>query len=174
MRNKKNMKSLLAAAALVFAAGSTARAADPPQAAIARSIEALGGTVVRGPDGNIVEVSLARTGASDNDIERVVQIKGLKRLNLSFTYVTDVGIERLREVPQLEELIAKAPPSLRIRSCMPRNPTPPPEAERDRLFSREMPFPESLISTLRSFPRCASVTEQVALPECRWTLVRLS
>jgi Leucine-rich repeat (LRR) protein len=106
------MNRLLAAAALVLAAGSSGRAADPPQSAIAHSIEALGGTVVRGPDGNIIEVSLARTGAADNDIERVVQIKGLKRLNLAFTYVTDVGIERLRELQQLEELTLDATESI--------------------------------------------------------------
>jgi len=106
------MKRLLSAAVLVLAAGSTARAADAPQAAIAHSIEAMGGTVTRGPDGNIVEVSLARTEATDNDIERVVQIKGLKRLNLSFTYVTDVGIERLRELQQLEELTLDATESI--------------------------------------------------------------
>src|SRR5580700_6920863 len=85
-------------------AGFTARAAEPPQASIAHSIEALGGEVVRGPDGNIVEVSLARTWASNNDIERVVEIKGLKRLDLSFTYVSDVGVERLQQLQQLEEL----------------------------------------------------------------------
>jgi internalin A len=85
-----------------------ARAAEAPQADIARSIEALGGDVVRGPDGNIVEVSLARTWASNNDIERVVEIKGLKRLDLSFTYVSDTGIERLQQLQQLEELTLDA------------------------------------------------------------------
>ncbi len=98
------MKRLLTAAAVVLATGWIARGADLPQADIAHSIEALGGTVARGPDGNIVEVSLARTWASDNDIERVIQIKGLKRLDLSFTYVTDVGIERLQQLQQLEAL----------------------------------------------------------------------
>jgi len=103
-----SMRHLFAASAIVLTGSVTVRAADTPQAAIAHSIETLGGAIVRGPDGNIVEVSLARTGATDNDIERVVQIKGLKRLNLSFTYITDVGIERLRELPQLEELTLDA------------------------------------------------------------------
>jgi internalin A len=67
-------------------------------------IEAQGGEIVRGPDGAIVEVSLARTWATNNDIERLVEIKGLKRLDLSFTYVTDRGIERLSQLQQLEEL----------------------------------------------------------------------
>jgi internalin A len=99
------MKYLLPVAAVAMMAGSwVLPAAEAPQAGIARSIEALGGEVLRGPDGNIVEVSLARTWASNNDIGRVVEIKGLKRLDLSFTYVSDAGIERLQQLQQLEEL----------------------------------------------------------------------
>jgi internalin A len=99
------MKYLLPVAAVAMMAGSRVLpAAEAPQAGIARSIEALGGEVLRGPDGNIVEVSLARTWASNNDIGRVVEIKGLKRLDLSFTYVSDAGIERLQQLQQLEEL----------------------------------------------------------------------
>ena len=102
MSHRKNL--LVVAVAVMTAPGWNARAAELPQANSARSIEALGGQVVRGPDGNIVEVSLARTWASDNDIEPVVEIKGLKRLDLSFTYVSDAGIERLQRLQQLEEL----------------------------------------------------------------------
>ena len=100
------MKRLFTLALLVAAAsgGWFIRAAELPQATIAHSIEALGGDVTRGPDGNIVEVSLARTDASNNDIERIVELKSLKKLDLSFTYVTDAGIERLQDLPQLEEL----------------------------------------------------------------------
>jgi internalin A len=87
----------------ILSAGPAA-AAGLPQANLAQRIEAQGGEVVRAPDGAIVEVSLARTWATDNDIERVVEIKGLKRLDLSFTYVTDRGIERLQQLQQLEEL----------------------------------------------------------------------
>jgi internalin A len=87
-------------AAAVVAAG----AADTAQSSPVQWIEALGGEVVRGPDGGIVEVSLARTWATDNDVARVAEIKGLKRLDLSFTYVTDRGIERLQPLQQLEEL----------------------------------------------------------------------
>jgi internalin A len=107
------MKHLVALAAVAMTApGWMARAAELPQANIARSIEGLGGQVVRGADGNIVEVSLARTWASNNDIERVIQIKGLKRLDVSFTYVTDAGIERLQQLPQLEELTLDATESI--------------------------------------------------------------
>jgi internalin A len=89
------MRALLLAVSL---AALTAHAADT------QWIEALGGESVRGPDGSVVEVSLARTWANDNDLQRLTELKNLKRLDLSFTYVTDQGIERLRQLPQLEEL----------------------------------------------------------------------
>src|SRR5215472_3778504 len=79
-------------------------AGDSPRADIERSVVALGGHVVHGPDGNIVEVSMARTWASDNDVEKLADLKTLKRLDLSFTYVTDAGVQRLGQVPALEEL----------------------------------------------------------------------
>jgi len=66
-------------------------------------IEAQGGRVVRA-DGVVVEVSLARTWANDSDVERVVAFKGLKKLDLGFTYVTDRGIELLPRLKELEEL----------------------------------------------------------------------
>ena len=103
---------ILVAAALLALPISIASGAEAPQANIAHAIEALGGDVVRGPDGNIIEVSLARTWASDNDIERVAEIKSLKRLDLSFTYVTDAGIERLQQLSELEELTLDAAEAL--------------------------------------------------------------
>lgn len=90
---------LLAAAGL----GATLKA-EAPRAGVAQQIEALGGYVVRDAAGNIVEVSLARTWATDHDIAQVAEIQSLKRLDLSHTYVTDRGIERLRQLQQLEDL----------------------------------------------------------------------
>ena len=71
---------------------------------VVRSIEAQGGRVVRDQAGRIVEVSLARTWATDADIERVAGLKGLKRLDLSLTYISDRGAERLKALDQLEDL----------------------------------------------------------------------
>jgi hypothetical protein len=67
-------------------------------------IEARGGYVARDRDGNVTEVSLERTWATDNDIDFVVELKTVKKLDLSFTYVTDKGIKKLQQLGQLEDL----------------------------------------------------------------------
>jgi internalin A len=67
-------------------------------------IEARGGYVARDRAGNVTEVSLERTWATDNDIDFVVELKAVKKLDLSFTYVTDKGIKKLQQLPQLEDL----------------------------------------------------------------------
>ncbi len=79
-------------------------AAQLPDAAVAAAAEQLGGHVVRDQKGNIVELSLARTWATDADVERAASIKTLKKLDLSLTYVSDSGAEAIAKLPQLEEL----------------------------------------------------------------------
>jgi Leucine-rich repeat (LRR) protein len=88
----------------VVAAAWTAGAAGLPQADLEQWIKSKDGFAVRDTAGNIVEVSLARSWATDNDVDRVLVLKGLKRLDLSYTYVTDRGIERLGALTQLEDL----------------------------------------------------------------------
>ncbi len=90
------MKTLLIALAAVTAASA--------QTAVADWITGQGGTVVREKDGRITEVSLARTWATDNDIERIAGIPTLTRLDLSLTYVSDRGIEKLQKLDKLEDL----------------------------------------------------------------------
>ena len=88
---------LLVAAALAQAQGSDA-------AAIAAAIETQGGEVGRDAKGAIVDVSLARTWANDADIDQIAKLKTIKRLDLSLTYVSDAGAERLKALDELEEL----------------------------------------------------------------------
>lgn len=83
---------------------SALSAAQLSDAALAAGIEKLGGFVVRDATGNIVQVSLARTWATDTDVERVAAIKTLKKLDLSLTYVSDKGAEAIGKATQLEEL----------------------------------------------------------------------
>src|ERR1700736_6099193 len=99
------MKALLSLVAVVM----VVNAADAPPANLPQWIESLGGEVVRDPVGAIVEVSLARTWATDNDIERVAEIRGLKRLDLSFTFISDRGVEGLQHLKQIEESTLDTP-----------------------------------------------------------------
>lgn len=71
---------------------------------VAAAVEKQGGTVVRDAAGQIIEISLARTWATDADIERLTEVKTLKRLDLSLTYVSDRGVERVKRLEQLEDL----------------------------------------------------------------------
>jgi hypothetical protein len=89
---------------ILTAAIVTATAASLPEANLADSIQAQGGDVVRDQAGRIIEVSLAGTWATDNDLARIVGIKTLKKLDLSFTFVSDRGVEMLQQLPQLEDL----------------------------------------------------------------------
>ena len=52
----------------------------------------------------VTEISLARSWATDADLEPIATVKTLKRLDLSLTYVSDRGIERLKALDQLEDL----------------------------------------------------------------------
>jgi uncharacterized protein YjbI with pentapeptide repeats len=90
--------------ALTFAATLSAQSANPPYAGIVARVEALGGFAVRDANGAVVEVNLARTWATDADVERVASIDTVKLLDLSFTYVTDRGIEQLKRLQHLEDL----------------------------------------------------------------------
>ena len=86
-------------------AAPKAGAAESPavQRAVDR-IDARGGFVVRDRDGSIAEVSLARTWATDEDLSYVADIPTVKRLDLSFTLITDKGVKELEQLRQLEEL----------------------------------------------------------------------
>src|SRR5688572_30888219 len=97
------MKTFLAVAlVLVFPAWKVQ--AEAPEARVASWVETQGGDVVRDKEGRIIEVSLARTWAGDAGLERVFELKNLKRLDLSLTYFSDHGAERLPKLEQLEEL----------------------------------------------------------------------
>jgi Leucine-rich repeat (LRR) protein len=89
---------------LVFSVLLSAATAAAQDAARIRSIEAQGGSVVRDAHGQVVEISLARTWATDADVERIAAFKSLKRLDLSLTYISDRGVERLKQLDQLEDL----------------------------------------------------------------------
>src|SRR5262249_19006449 len=94
---------LLVIAALIVAT-ATARAQTSDTAATVAAIEAQGGDVKREAKGAIGDVSVARTWANDTDVARVAGLRTIKRLDLSLTYVSDAGAERLKALDGLEEL----------------------------------------------------------------------
>src|SRR5688572_28787843 len=103
------MKTIAATFAMILVTGAAGPKVGtaPLYAAddtIVASIEKQGGHVVRDAKGNIIEVSLARTWATDADVEKIAVIKTLKKLDLSLTYVSDVGAEAIATLNQLEEL----------------------------------------------------------------------
>ena len=77
-------------------------------------------------------------------------------------------------VPESEDVMSSVPPSWRIRSCIPRSPTPPREAARVSCLSLGMPLPRSRISRWSQLASSKTLMEHDELPECRWTLVRPS
>jgi internalin A len=90
-----------------FANPAAAQSRKSDSAAIAQAIERIeqrGGWVARDKEGTIVEASLERTWATDNDIDFIAELKTLRKLDLSFTYVTDRGIKKLQALQQLEDL----------------------------------------------------------------------
>jgi internalin A len=89
--------------ACAMPAATTTTTQDDSSGLVA-SITALGGDVIRDRNGHIVDISLARTWATDADLERIAALRTLKRLDLSLTYVSDRGVERLKALDQLEEL----------------------------------------------------------------------
>ena len=96
---------LLVAGIAADAAAQARRTSDAPAVAYAiERIEQRGGWVARDKDGTVVEASLERTWATDNDIDFIVDLKTIKKLDLSFTYVTDRGIKKLQALQQLDDL----------------------------------------------------------------------
>ncbi len=91
-------------AATVMLAAPLRPAASTPEADLVRAIEGQGGFIVRDQAGWIVEISLARTWATDADVERIATATTVKKLDLSLTYVSDRAFERLKTLDQLEEL----------------------------------------------------------------------
>jgi hypothetical protein len=106
-RNAIILTGLIALAAALpspVSAQSRPAPASPAASYAVERIEQRGGWVVRDKDGRVTEVSLERTWATDNDLDFVAELKDIKKLDLSFTYVTDKGIKKLQQLQQLEDL----------------------------------------------------------------------
>ena len=84
-------------AAAVHGAGSDA-------ADLRSRVMAQGGEVESDDGGDVVGVRFGFTWVADGDLDHIAGINSLKRLDLSLTRITDLGIERLRPLTGIEEL----------------------------------------------------------------------
>jgi hypothetical protein len=66
------------------------------QDSIASWIRDSGGKYQRDAAGRIVEVDLTSTWITDDDLARIATLTSLHKLNLSYTKITDLGLEHLR------------------------------------------------------------------------------
>jgi Leucine-rich repeat (LRR) protein len=89
-------------AILTLAPGPIANAA--PEQDIASWLENQGGRVTKEANGHIVGVSLGSTWVTDVDLERIGELKDLQKLDLSHTQITDVGLEHLKDLRNVTDV----------------------------------------------------------------------
>lgn len=79
--------------------GADARAAD-----LRSRVLSQGGEVETDEAGDIVGVRFGFTWVADGDLDHITGVNSLKRLDLSLTRTTDLGIEKLKPLTGVEEL----------------------------------------------------------------------
>jgi Leucine-rich repeat (LRR) protein len=71
---------------------------------VAEWVTSKGGKVTTDAASRIVGIDLSYTWIGDTDLDRIGRLKDLRSLELSFVRVTDRGIERLRDLPNIDRL----------------------------------------------------------------------
>lgn len=71
---------------------------------LASWIQDTGGWIQKDKAGTIVEVDLTSTWVTDADLTRIGTLKQLRRLNLSHTKISDLGLEHLRDLENVTYL----------------------------------------------------------------------
>jgi hypothetical protein len=96
---------------IVFLLAKSSAFADPAELRAARTVERMGGKVIRegrviGPYvvDVVVGVKLNMTRATDADLKELAVFKHLRTLDLFGTRVTDAGLKELIALEKLEEL----------------------------------------------------------------------
>jgi internalin A len=88
-------------------AGATLCVAAPPAgtpATIAAWIEGIGGSFQRDSAGRITEVDLAGTWVGDDDLTRIGALPDLRKVDLSHTKISDLGLAHLRPLKNVVSL----------------------------------------------------------------------
>jgi internalin A len=91
----------------IAVAGATLCVAAPPAgtpATIAAWIEGIGGSFQRDSAGRITEVDLAGTWVGDDDLTRIGALPDLRKVDLSHTKISDLGLAHLRPLKNVVSL----------------------------------------------------------------------
>ena len=89
---------------LVLYPGAAVHGAGSDAADLRNRVLSQGGEVETDDTGDVVGVRFGFTWVADGDLDHIAAINSLKRLDLSLTRITDLGIERLRPLTEVEEL----------------------------------------------------------------------
>ena len=90
--------------ALFVAIGVSCQCSAAAQPAAVGRIRQLGGKIETDAAGNVVAVNLLNCAMSDKDLKLLVELAGLKKLELWVAGITDGGIPFLAKLPKLEDL----------------------------------------------------------------------
>src|SRR5262245_50308101 len=75
-----------------------------PEANVAAWVESQGGHVTRDASSRITAIDLRSSWVTDSDLALFEQLPNLKKLDLSYTHITDLGLERLKPLRGIVEL----------------------------------------------------------------------
>jgi Leucine-rich repeat (LRR) protein len=92
---------ILASGIALLAAPNLASAVDQDAASW---VERLEGSVVRDARARVTGVILRSSWVTDTDLDRLAELADLRVLDLSYTDITDLGLERLKPLPGIVDL----------------------------------------------------------------------
>jgi len=75
-----------------------------PDAELASWVQAQGGRVTKDAAAHVVTIDLRSSWVTDSDLGALAQLRYLKKLDLSYTHITDLGMEQLKPLPGIVEL----------------------------------------------------------------------
>jgi Leucine-rich repeat (LRR) protein len=89
---------------IAIAALSILSAASLPDAGVAQWVREQGGQAETDAAGQISTVKLDLAWVADSDVERLARLSHLRKLDLSFSLITDAGIEHLKPLSGVRDL----------------------------------------------------------------------
>src|SRR5437879_1937348 len=79
-------------------------AAANPDSDVATWVESQGGRVTRDASSRVTAVNLRASWVTDSDLGMLERLPNLRKLDLSYTHITDLGLERLKPLAGITDL----------------------------------------------------------------------